>query len=87
METFKNYYSLTIPMLKTNKDEEISGKLNVVISLLNDIKHLEINSSMKEKIAYFSKFNLSDGDIAKILKISKKHVSKEKSLIKKQNGR
>ena len=69
-------------MKNPNKNEEIGKKLNIVIALLNDIKQGELKQSMKEKIAYFSKFNISDGDIAEILNTSKTHVSKEKSLMR-----
>jgi len=66
--------------------EKIEHKLNVIIALLYDIKEsLGKESSVKEKVAYFVKRNLGNKEIAKILNISEKHVSKEKALLKK-NG-
>lgn len=73
-------------MANADKNEEISNKLSVVISLLNDIKQQEKSQSLRDSVAYFSKFKLSNKDIAEILNISEKHVSKEKSLSKKKNG-
>ena len=74
-------------MSENNPNEELEKKFNVIISLLNDIKFRENKASIKEKIAYFSRFKLSNRDISHILNISEKHVSKEKSLMKKEDGR
>jgi len=66
--------------------EKIAQKLDVMIALLYDIKEsLSKESSVKEKVAYFIKKDLGNKEIAKILSISEKHVSKEKALLKK-NG-
>lgn len=71
---------------RNNHYKEFSRKLNVIIALLSDIKESERQGTLKEKIAYFGKLSLSNREIAQILNISEKHVSKEKSLIKKKNG-
>ena len=73
-------------MTNSDKNEEISNKLSVIISLLNDIKQQVKSQSLRDAVAYFSKFKLSNKDISEILNISEKHVSKEKSLSKKKNG-
>lgn len=73
-------------MTKQDKNEEISNKLNAVISLLNDLKQQEKSVSLRDNVAYFSKFKLSNKDISEILNISEKHVSKEKSISKHKNG-
>ena len=73
-------------MVKPDKNEEISNKLNAIISILKDIKQQEKRMSLRDNVAYFSKFSLSNKDISEILDISEKHVSKEKSLTKKKNG-
>lgn len=73
-------------MNKENLSEQVSRKLNVLISLVQDLKYREFKSSLREKIAYFDRFDLKNKDIANILNISEKHVSKEKSLMKKKNG-
>ena len=66
--------------------ERIENKLDVMISLLYDIKEtMSKKSSVKEKVGYFTKKGLSNKEVAKILGISEKHVSKEKALLKK-NG-
>lgn len=70
-------------MIEDTKNEELSKKLSVIIALLNDIKFREDKAQIKEKIAYFVRFGLSNKDISEILNISEKHVSKEKSLLKK----
>ena len=72
-------------MTNSDKNEEISNKLSVIISLLNDIKQQVKSQSLRDAVAYFSKFKLSNKDISEILNISEKHVSKEKSLSKKKN--
>jgi DNA-binding NarL/FixJ family response regulator len=76
-------------MVENTQNEELSKKLNVVIALLNDIKFREDKAQIKEKIAYFVRFGLNNRDVSEILDISEKHVSKEKSLLKKgsvENG-
>lgn len=74
-------------MEENTQTKELNKKLNVVIALLNDLKFRESKASVKEKIAYFTRFKLNNSDISDILGISEKHVSKEKSLMKSQNGR
>jgi len=73
-------------MVKEENNGDISKKLNVVISLLNDLKQRELKVSLRDNVSYLNKFNLSNKDISEILNISEKHVSKEKSLSKKKNG-
>lgn len=64
--------------------EKFNQKLDVMIALLYDIKEaVDKESSVKEKVAYFAKKEMGNKDIAKILGISEKHVSKEKALMKK----
>jgi len=72
-------------MAKKDIGEVISKKLNVIISLLNDIKYREEKASLKEKIDYLTKFDLSNKDVSEILGKSEKHISKEKSLMKNKN--
>lgn len=73
--------------MESDKDAQtLSAKLNVMISLLLDIKEsLGEKMSLKGKIAYLVRAGLSNKEISKILGISEKHVSKEKALLKK-NG-
>ena len=73
-------------MVDNTQNEELSKKLSVVIALLNDLKFRESKAQIKDKIAYFVRFGLNNKDISEILDISEKHVSKEKSLLKKKTG-
>ena len=75
--------------------ESTSENLDLIAGLLQDIKEaLNKPQSVREKVAYFSNENrsLTNKEISRILGISEKHVSKEKSLLnkpktKEQDGR
>lgn len=77
------------------EQEQTNKKLDLIAGLLQEIKEaLTKPQQVKEKVAYFSNENrnLTNRDIAQILGISEKHVSKEKSLLNKnkkgeQDGR
>ena len=57
-----------------------------MISLLYDLKEsFDRKNSTKEKVHYLAGQGLNNFDVAKIIGISEKHVSKEKSSMKK-NG-
>lgn len=58
--------------------KEINSKLSVLISL----QLLKENFSVKEKVAILVRAGVDNQSISKILGISEKHVSKEKSLMK-----
>ena len=75
-----------------NKDfERILAKLDIIAGLLYELKEsLGNKSSIKEKVAYFANEYRSMGnkEISRALGISEKHVSKEKSLLKRsEDGR
>ena len=80
-------------MLEYKDNEKISGKLNLIASLLLDIKQeLGEKMSIKEKVGYLVKRGLTDDeDISSVLGITKSHASKEKAIVKKEekkdNGR
>lgn len=63
--------------------KEINAKLSVLINLSLEDKP----DTIKGRIELLSKLGVSNKDIAKILNISEKHVSKEKSLIKKRSDK
>ena len=65
---------------------ENSGKLNLIASLLLDIKEaLSEKMSIKDKVFYLLKKGVEkDEDIASIIGIKKSHASKEKAILKKQ---
>ncbi|MEM5835325.1 MAG: hypothetical protein QXM11_02025 [Candidatus Aenigmatarchaeota archaeon] len=61
--------------------KEISEKLSVLIKLLV----VKEEWSIRDKIKFLSKFEISNREIAKILNISETYVAKEKSLLKKED--
>ena len=65
---------------------ENSSKLNLIASLLLDIKEsLSEKMSIKDKISYLLKKGVEkDEDLASIIGITKSHASKEKAILKKQ---
>jgi len=79
--------------MEKNKDiKKLSDRLNLIASLLLDIKQeLGEKTSVKEKVKYVLERGISDdGDISAIVGITKSHASKEKAIIRKkgekQNG-
>jgi len=69
--------------------EDISGVLKEYLSLVDSKLSIIINllmqkedMSIKEKVALLENVSLSYKDAAKVLGISEKHYSKEKSLLK-----
>ena len=65
--------------------DRTAEKLDIVVGLLQEIKEaLTKTQSIREKVSHFSNENrnLTNKDISRILGISEKHVSKEKSLLK-----
>ncbi|MCK4553199.1 hypothetical protein KAT80_03270 [Candidatus Pacearchaeota archaeon] len=74
-------------MVEKKEVEELSIKLNLIASLLIDIRDaLTEKTTMKDKISYLLKKGIEkDEDISSILGITKSHSSKEKAMIKK-NG-
>jgi hypothetical protein len=69
-------------------EEAIAIRLDAVISLLYMlVEKLEGKEySIREKVKHLTDVGLDNQSVAKILKISEKHVSKEKSLMKEKNG-
>jgi len=65
--------------------ERISMKMNLIASLLIDLKEsFGEKNSLKEKVKYLLKRGIEkDEDIAAILGIKKSHASKEKAILKK----
>ncbi len=65
--------------------EKLSVKLNLIASLLFDIKQsLDEKISIKNKVEYLVKRGIiTDEDIAAILDITKGHASKEKAMLRK----
>jgi hypothetical protein len=72
-------------MVLEKQAESVEAKLNLISSLLLDIREaLTEKSTLKGKIAYLIEKGVdSDEDISKILGISKSHASKEKAIIRK----
>jgi len=73
--------------MSNEKEVDNSDKLNLIASLLLDIKEaLSEKMLIKEKVAYLVKKGVNkDDDLAAILGITKSHASKEKALLKKEN--
>jgi len=67
-------------------DQNISSKLNLLASLLMEIKQsLGEKMSIKDKVSYLIKRGVVDDDnISYIVGITKNHASKEKALLKKE---
>lgn len=63
--------------------EKIDSKLGILIALQMTEHRPETN---REKIEILSNLGLKYREIASILNVSAKYVSKEQSLIKKKNG-
>lgn len=76
-------------MIATGKDKEleaISRKLDVIAGLLYDLKSALVGKeSIRNKVAHFANKDLGNKEIARILGISEKHVSKEKALWRSKN--
>ena len=74
-------------MAEEKEIDKLSTKLNLIASLLIDIREaLTEKTTMKDKISYLLKKGVDkDEDISSILGITKSHSSKEKTIIKK-NG-
>lgn len=72
--------------MENEKEVNNSEKLNLIASLLMDIKEsLSKKTSIKDKVAYLVKKGVTrDEDIAPIIGISESHASKEKALLKKE---
>jgi len=72
--------------MSEEKGIDDSGKLNLIASLLMDIKEsLSEKMSIKEKVTYLIKKGIrKDEDIASIIGITKSHASKEKANLKKE---
>ena len=73
-----------------HKQDRTSEKLDIIAGLLQEIKEALIKpQSIKEKISYFSNENkcLTNKDISRTLGISERHVSKEKTLLKKEKNK
>jgi hypothetical protein len=68
------------------KDGDNESKLNLIASLLLDIKEsLSEKMSVKAKILYLLKKGVEkDDDLASIIGITKSHASKEKAILRKQ---
>lgn len=69
-----------------DKDEKeiltsLNSKLSIIINLLMRKEKLNV----KDKVALLENINISYKEASKILGISEKHYSKEKSLLKKRN--
>ena len=66
---------------KNKELEVISRKLDVIAGLLYDLKVALVGGeSIRNKVAHLVNKDLSNKEIARILGISEKHVSKEKTL-------
>lgn len=68
---------------KEAPEQRIIDRLDVLINLLYDLKEFGSKTTVKDKINYLAQSGLDNKSIAKILRVSEKHVAKEKSLGKK----
>lgn len=66
-----------------NETEKLLGEISKKLSVLIKLFLIEKELTVREKIKLLAEFNFSNKEIANILGISEKHVSKEKSLLKK----
>ncbi len=64
---------------------KIEKKMNVIISLLMKIANDGGEATLKEQVRDLAVFGLSSSEIAEILGKTVGHVSKELSIIKKEN--
>ena len=72
---------------KKSEHNRTDEKLDIIAGLLQEIKEaLTKPQSVRDKVSYFSNENrsLTNKDISRTLGISEKHVSKEKTLLKKK---
>ncbi len=69
------------------KEVDESGKLNLIASLLLDIREaLSEKMSIKNKVAYLVRKGVNkDEDLASIIGITKSHASKEKAILKRDS--
>ena len=79
-------------MIDEQELKKISAKLNIIVSLLMDLKQsMGEKMQIKEKVKYIVRRKIiEDEDISAILDITKSHASKEKAILKKEeieNGR
>lgn len=74
-------------MEKNNETQDLSVKLNLVASLLLDVKEeLGEKMSVREKVRYLLKRGVfRDEDISTVVGITRSHASKEKAMIKKED--
>lgn len=73
-------------MVEEKELKKISAKLNIMASLLMDLKQsMEEKMQIKEKVKYLVRRKIiEDEDISAILGITKSHASKEKAILKKE---
>lgn len=71
--------------MKQNNNDSVEKKLNAIIALLNEINNRDQKITLKQNVGRLTALGLSNKDVARILGISEKHVSKEKSLAQGKN--